>query len=272
MISTSEKAKFKGAIHIEFHPEKAIDVAKEIIKIAVENYPNRKPKKVFIPQEPVKGVVGFTVEGIKKALGGSFTPLIDAIKEGKIQGACGIVGCNNPKIKQDYGHVILAKKLIENNILVVLTGCSSIACGKAGLMNLEASKFAGEGLRSVCEALGIPPVLHMGSCVDCSRILVLLSELAKELKVDISDLPVAGAAPEWYSQKAVSIGAYFVASGVFTVLGIPPRILGSKTVTKLLSEEIEDIIGAKFAVEPDPKKAAELIISHINKKRKALNI
>ncbi len=272
IVSTSEKAKFKGAMHMEFHPEKAMDVAKEIVKLAVENFPNRRPDRVFIPGEPVKSVVGFSVEAIKKALGGSWKPLLEAIKDGKIKGACGVVGCNNPKIKQDYGHVALTKKLIKNDVLVVLTGCAAIACGKAGLMVPEAALLAGDGLRSVCEALGIPPVLHMGSCVDCSRILVLLAELAKELGVDISDLPAAGAAPEWYSQKAVSIGSYFVASGVFTVLGVPPRIFGSKAVTKLLSEDLDGILGAKFAVEPDPEKAADLIVSHIEGKREALGI
>ncbi len=272
IITTSEKAKFRGAVHVEFHPERAMDLAREIVKTAVENFPNRKPERVFIPDDPVECTVGFSVEAIKKSLGNSFEPLIEAIKEGKIRGAVGIVGCNNPKIKQDYGHVTLAKKLIEKDILVVLTGCAAIACGKAGLLKKEASEMAGKGLSSVCKAIGIPPALHMGSCVDCSRILVLLAEIAKSLGVDISDLPVAGAAPEWYSQKAVSIGTYFVASGVFTVLGVPPRIFGSKNVTELLGEKLENIVGAKFAIEPDPEKAAEIIAEHIEKKRKALGL
>ena len=272
IITTSDKAKFVGAIHYEFHPENAFDTAKKIIRTAIENYPNRRKEKVLIPKGPERLFAGFSVETILSALGGSVKPIVDAIKEGKIKGAVGIVGCNNPKIRQDYGHVTLAKELIKNDILVVVTGCSAIACAKEGLLSPKASSLAGDGLRSVIEKLHVPPVLHMGSCVDCSRILVLLSLIANEIGVDIADLPVAGAAPEWYSQKAVSIGVYFVASGVFTVLGIAPRIFGSKKVVELLGDKLEEVIKARFAIEPDPIKAAQLIMDHINKKRKSLGI
>ena len=272
VVSTSSKAHVPGAVHMEFHPETAMDTAKEIVKLAVENYPNRNPGRVKIPDEPVKLMAGFSVEAILGALGGTPDPLLDAIKSGQIKGAVGIVGCNNPKIKQDYGHVTLAKRLIENDVLVVETGCAAIASGKAGLLVPEAADMAGPGLSAVCKALGIPPVLHMGSCVDCSRILVLAGALADALGVDISDLPLAGAAPEWYSQKAVSIGAYFVASGVYTVLGLPPRIYGSKAVTELLAGGLDGVVGASFAIEPDPNKAADLIMAHIEKKRQALGI
>jgi len=177
IISTSDKSKVPGAVHMEFHPETASDTAEKIIKTAIENYPMRNPDRVMIPPKPVKMLAGFSVEAIVKALGGTAKPLIDVIAAGKIRGAVGIVGCNNPKIRQDYGHVTLAKELIKNNILVVETGCAAIASGKAGLMLPEAAEMAGDGLKEVCMSLGIPPVLHMGSCVDCSRILVLGAEL-----------------------------------------------------------------------------------------------
>ncbi|GBD94181.1 carbon monoxide dehydrogenase 1 [bacterium BMS3Abin05] len=272
VISTSEKAKFPGAIHKEFHPGNAFDTAKEIVKLAIENFPNRNPDRVKIPNNPMKLMAGFSVEAIKAALGGTLQPLIDVIASGKIRGAVGIVGCNNPKIKQDYNHIVLTKELIKRDILVLETGCAAIACGKAGLLVPEAAELAGDGLREVAQSLGIPPVLHMGSCVDCSRILVIAAELAKALGVGIADLPIAGAAPEWYSQKAISIGAYFVASGVYTVLGLPPKIMGSPNVVKLLTEDVENVVGGKFAVEPDPMRMAELMAAHIEKKRKALGI
>ncbi|MBN2123606.1 MAG: anaerobic carbon-monoxide dehydrogenase catalytic subunit, partial [Deltaproteobacteria bacterium] len=197
IISTSPKAKFPGAIHMEFHEERAYEIAKEIVRTAVENFPSRNPDRVNIPEERTACVVGFSVEAIVKALGGTLDPLLDAIKSGAIRGIAGIVGCNNPKIRHDYGHLTLVEELIRNDVLVVNTGCNAIACAKAGLMLPEAAEKTGEGLKGVCRALKVPPVLHMGSCVDISRILVACAAIANALGVDISDLPVAGAAPEW---------------------------------------------------------------------------
>jgi len=272
VVTTSTKAKIMGTIYKEFTPENAQDTAKEIIKLAIENYPNRNPDRVRIPEKPMQLMAGFSEEAIRAALGGTYKPLIDAIVAGSVKGVVGIVGCNNPRIKQDYGHITLAKELIKRNILVVETGCAAIACGKAGLLLPEAASMAGDGLASVCRLLGIPPVLHMGSCVDCSRILVLAANVAKELGVGIGDLPLGGAAPEWYSQKAISIGTYFVTSGVFTVLGIPPKIFGSGNVLNLLADGVKGITNSAFAVEPDPVKAADLLETEIERKRKALNI
>ena len=272
VVSTSEKSKVPGAVHMEFHPETASETAKAIIKLAIENFQNRNPDRVTIPGEPMKMMAGFSVEAIVKALGGTPKPLVDVIASGQVRGAVGIVGCNNPKIQHDYGHIQLARELIKRDILVVETGCAAIASGKDGLLLTEAAELAGDGLKAVCQSLGIPPVLHMGSCVDCSRILVLGAALAKALDVGIDQLPLAGAAPEWYSQKAVSIGSYFVSSGVFTVLGIPPKIFGSSSVIDLVAKDLEAVVGAKFAVEPDPVVAAQLISEHIETKRKNLGI
>ncbi|MDE3135868.1 MAG: anaerobic carbon-monoxide dehydrogenase catalytic subunit [Acidobacteriota bacterium] len=272
VISTFDKAKFPGAIHLTFVPERGIEIGKEIVRRGVEAFSNRNPQRVRIPVEPVPMMAGFSVEAILGALGGTPQPLIDAIAKGTIRGAVGVVGCNNPKIPQDYGHVALTRRLIENDILVLVTGCAAVANGKAGQMMPESAEQAGPGLRSVCKALGIPPVLHVGSCVDNSRILVLAAALANALGVDIDKLPLAGAAPEWYSEKAVSIGAYVVASGIFTVLGVQPPIFGSKNVVDLLANGLDGVVGAKFAVEPDPEKAAVLIRRHIEAKRAGLGL
>jgi carbon-monoxide dehydrogenase catalytic subunit len=183
-----------------------------------------------------------------------------------------VVGCNNPKVKQDYGHITLTRRLIENDILVLVTGCAAVANGKAGQMLPQSAEMAGDGLREVCEALGIPPVLHMGSCVDNTRIIVLAAALANFLDVDVNQLPLAGAAPEWYSEKAVSIGAYVVASGISTVLGVQPPIFGSTNVVKLLAGDLDEVVGAKFGVEPDPERAAVWIRRHIETKRAALGL
>ena len=271
-ISTSPKAKFPGATHIEFHEEEAYDIAKQIVRTAVENYRFRKAGQVHIPDETMECVVGFSVEAIVDALGGTLDPLLDAIKGGAIRGIGAVVGCNNVKVQHDYGHVNLVKELIKQDVLVVTTGCNAIATAKAGLMLPEAAEQAGDGLKAVCQALGIPPVLHMGSCVDISRILVACAAIANALGVDISDLPAAGAAPEWMSEKAVSIGAYVVSSGVFTVLGTVPPVLGGPAVTELLTQGANDVVGAAFAVEPDPFKAAQMMVDHIDEKRVELGI
>jgi len=272
IVSTCSKATIPGSYFFDFSPENGYMTAKAIVRMAVENFKNRNAQRVLIPGEPVPLMSGFSNEAIKGALGGSFKPLIDLIAAGKIRGAVGIVGCNNPHVKHDYGHVTLAKELIRKNILCVETGCAAIASGKAGLLQPEAAALAGDDLRAVCESLKIPPVLHMGSCVDNSRILVLAAELGNALNVPIHKLPVAGAAPEWYSQKAVSIGSYFVASGVYTVLGVMPHITGSPAVVSLLTEGLKGAVNASFAVEPDPVKAADLISGHIERKRTELGI
>jgi len=274
LVTTSPKNKAPGVTHIEFKEEEAYDIAKKIIKMAVENFPNRNGNEIHIPEDNQDLVAGFTAENIYNFLGGTYRatyrPLNDAIIQGRLRGLAGVVGCNNPKITHNFGHVEMAKELIKNDVLVVVTGCSAIADAEAGIMQPEfAFEYAGKGLQEICEAVGIPPVLHVGSCVDNSRILMALTNVVKEggLGEDISDLPVAGAAPEWMSEKAVSIACYFVASGVFTVLGIPFPVLGSKNVTNFLCNEVENVFGAKFAFEADPIKAAHLMIDHIDKKR-----
>ncbi len=272
LISTSPKARFPGATHMEFHEDNALQIAQAIVQVAVQNYKNRDLAKVHIPQIKSRAMVGFSVETIVAALGGTLDPLLGAIKSGAVRGIGAVVGCNNPKVQQDYGHINLVKELIKNNVLVVTTGCSALACAKAGLLTPEAAELAGEGLKGVCKSLGVPPVLHMGSCVDISRILVAAAAIANALGVDISDLPAAGAAPEWMSEKAVAIGAYVVGSGVFTVLGTVPPVLGSQSVAALLTAGAKDVVGASFAVEPDPFKAASLMIEHIDSQRRKLGL
>ncbi|MCL5408658.1 MAG: anaerobic carbon-monoxide dehydrogenase catalytic subunit [Candidatus Omnitrophica bacterium] len=279
IITTSPKAKLPGATHVEFTEENALEKAKELVDMAIENFENRKKEKVSIPKEEVSLVAGFSHETISYILGGlfraSYRPLNDNIINGKIRGVAGVVGCNNPKITTDENHLTLVKELIKNDVLVLQTGCSAIATAKAGLMDpVKGLDYCGPGLREVCEAVGIPPVLHLGSCVDNSRILIAATAMVKEggLGDDISELPAAGAAPEWMSEKAIAIGQYFVASGVFTVFGVTWPTLGSKNLTKYLFEGIENELGGKWAFEPDPVKMAKLMIDHIDEKRKKLGI
>ena len=278
LVTTSPKAKFPGVEHVEFSEERALEIAKTIVRMAIENF-GRRDRKPFIPDETMDLIAGFTAESVFSFLGGTYRatyrPLNDAIIDGRLRGAAGVVGCNNPKITHDWAHVEMTKELIKNDVLVVTTGCSAIADAKHGLLRPEvAFELAGDGLKEICETVGIPPVLHVGSCVDNSRILMVLTNMVNEggLGDDISDLPVAGAAPEWMSEKAVSIGFYFVASGVFTTLGMPFPIEGSENLTRYLTDEIERVVGGKFAFEPDPIVAARLMIEHIDRKRAALKL
>jgi carbon-monoxide dehydrogenase catalytic subunit len=267
-----------GFQHIEFEEHRAVEIAKQIIEEAINNYANRNGK-VTIPSVTEGAVAGFTTESVFQFLGGkyrsTYRPLNDAIIAGRIRGLAGVVGCSNPNVEFEEGHLTIVKELLKNDVIVASTGCNSITCAKHGLMTPEAAfKHAGKGLQEVCQAVGLPPVLHMGACVDNSRILRVLTEVVKEggLGEDISDLPAAGAAPEWMSEKAVSIGFYFVASGVYTIIGKPLPVVGAPALHKYLTEEIEQEVGGKWAFEMDPIETAHLMLRHIDKKRKALKL
>lgn len=271
-ITTSEQAKIPGATHIQFDEHHANDIATKIIKTAIEAFPTRNKAKVYIPRHTASAMVGFTVEEILKALGGTPQPLIDLIVNGTIKGVAGIVGCNNVKVQQDYFHKTLTTELIKRDILVLGTGCWAVAAAKAGLMDLPAQELAGPGLKAVCKQLGIPPVLHMGSCVDCSRMLNLAGGIADHLGVDISDLPLVGSAPEWTTEKAVAIGTYFITSGIPVHLWPLPPILGGPEVTKILTQDVKGVLGGWFFVEEDPVATADQMEQIIFERRKALGL
>ncbi len=278
LVTTSEKARLPGVEHVPMEEARALEVGRQIVRKAIAAY-GRRSGEVHIPADKGEAVVGFSHETINYILGGrfrsSYRPLNDNIINGRIRGVVGVVGCTNPKVQHDFGHTTLVKELIRRDILVVTTGCSQIACGKQGLLMPEAAALAGPGLREVCEAVGMPPVLSVGSCVDNSRVLVACTEMVREggLGADISELPVAGACLEHITEKALSIGQYFVASGVLVVFAesLFPVLKGSG-VAKYLLEEIEAELGGRWALEGDPVRAADLIQAHIEAKRDALGI
>jgi carbon-monoxide dehydrogenase catalytic subunit len=277
LFTTNPRCHLEGVDHIEFEEDEPRKCTDEIVVKAIVRFKNRK-MPVEIPRITNPGVHGFSYEYINYMLGGAFrgsyAPLNDNIINGRIRGIAGVVGCTNPRVKQDWVHVELVKELIKNDVLVVQTGCSQIALAKAGLYTPEAAHLAGPGLWEVCETVGMPPVLGLGSCVDNSRILMACTEMVRVggLGDSIADLPVAGAAPEWMSEKAISIGQYFVASGVFTVFGVTFPIIEETKFHKLLFEGLENQGFGKWGFEKDPHKMARMIIDHIDKKRKALGI
>ncbi|WP_300457820.1 anaerobic carbon-monoxide dehydrogenase catalytic subunit [Desulfobacula sp.] len=277
MITTNPRAKIEGATHIEFDDHDPRKCTDEVLTKAIARYATRK-MPIEIPKQVQKGVHGFTHEYIEYMLGGTFrgsySPLNDNIINGRIRGVAGVVGCTNPKVKQDSVHVALVKELIKNDVLVLQTGCSQIALAKAGLLVPEAAPLAGPGLAEVCETVGMPPVLGLGSCVDNTRILIAASAMvsAGGLGNSIADLPVAGCAPEWMSEKALAIGHYFVTSGVYTVFGVGfPSIKGTK-FHDLMFDGLEKQGYGKWGVAKDPIEIAQMMIAHIDKKRKQLGI
>jgi len=278
LVTTADKAKMPGVEHVSMDEKNALSTARELVKKAIDNFKNRG--EVYIPKEKNSAVGGFSFESISYILGGrfraSFRPLNDNIINGRIRGIVGVVGCTNPKMPQDLTHTTLTRELIKRDVLVLTTGCATIACGKQGFADPKMSlDWAGPGLREVCEAVGIPPVLACGSCVDNTRLLVSCSEIVREggLGEDLSDLPVAGVCLESVSEKALAIGQYFVASGVPVVFAEETiSILGSKNVCDYMFDGIKKDLGGQWILESDPVKAAELILEHIESKRDALGI
>lgn len=281
-ITTSPIAQMPDSEFIRFNAETADENAKAIVKMAIDNFVNRKPELVYIPDMKQKATVGYSVEAIVKTLDGvtnsqvdetgTTKPLIECITSGVIRGAVAMVGCNNPKVRPDSAHIELMKKLIANDIIIVASGCSAQAAAKAGLMDKEARELCGAGLKRVCQLADIPPVLHMGSCVDISRMMVLVAELSKDSGLNISQLPVVGCAPEWMSEKAVSIGNYVVATGLDTFLGVDPYVSGSTEVAGLLTGGIRDWVEAAYTVEKDIDKLGDAMIARIEEKRAAVGI
>ena len=275
IITTNYRAMMDGAVHIQFDEHDPVASAKKILTQAIKNY--KKRGEFFIPQDQkLDVVVGFSHETINYMLGGrfraSYRPLNDNIINGRIRGVAAIVGCDNFKLADD-SHVVIAKELLKNNILVLATGCAATALGRAGMVNPEAVKYCGESLAEVCEAVGMPPVLHMGSCVDNSRILIAATEMVRQggLGDDISDLPAIGTAPLWMSEKAVAIGQYFVASGAQVVFQSLPTF-GAKKFNKYLLEGLMGQVGARWNVAQEPLEIARLMIEAIEAKRDALGI
>ena len=281
-VTTSPIAQMPDADYIRFNAETAGENAIAIVKMAIENFKNRKPELVHIPDMKQKATVGYSVEAIVKTLDGvansqvdemgTTKPLLECITSGVIRGAVAMVGCNNPKVRPDTAHIELMKKMIANDIIIIASGCSAQAAARAGLMDKEAKELCGTGLKRVCELADIPPVLHMGSCVDISRMMILAAELAKDSGLNISQLPVVGCAPEWMSEKAVSIGNYVVATGIDTFLGVDPYVSGSDQIAQLLTEGVRDWVEAAYTVEKDIDKLGDAMIARIEEKRTALGI
>ena len=281
-VTSSPIARIPGSTYIEFKPDTAFEQAKELVKMAVDNYQNRDKNKVYIPSTKQSAVVGYPCEQIISHLDGvanshvdafgSYRPAIDAIKAGVLRGAVAIVGCNNPRVRPDYSHFEIMKELLKNDILIVATGCAAQVATKAGLLNKDAKYICGAGLRRVCELVNIPPILHMGACVDISRMMLLATGIARDWGVDTTQIPVVGCAPEWMSEKAVSIANYVVSTGLDVYLGIEPQLKGSSQMMELITQGTRKITGAGYIINTDPHELVKAILDGIEAKRAGLGI
>lgn len=286
LITTMDIAKIPGATHIEFTEEHAGDKAREIIRLAIAAFKRRSNKPVHIPATINKVVSGFSTESIIGALSkldavDPLKPLVDNIVNGNIQGVVLFAGCCNVKVVQDQSFVTIAKELMKRDVLILATGCGASAFARNGLLDPQATlDYAGDGLKAVLTAIGeanglngpLPPILHMGSCVDNSRPVDIAVALANRLQVDIHQLPVVASAPEYKTEKALAIGTWAVALGLPTHLGLVPPVIGSALVTRILTQDIKELTGGYFIVEPDPLLAAEKIYGALAERRQRLNL
>jgi len=275
LVSVSTIIDLPGLKHkIEYFPTEVDAMADRLIELALENFKKRKGKVIpKVPKIVQKAVAGFSTEAVLEALGNKLDPLVDVIAAGKIKGVVALVNCSSLRNgPQDWNTVNLAKELIKRDILVVSGGCGNHGLELAGLCNLDAINMAGSGLKEVCRALNIPPVLSFGTCTDTGRISMLVTALADHLDVDIPDLPIAVTAPEWMEQKATIDGIFAVAYGVYTHLSPTPFITGAPKAVKLLTEDVEKLTGGKVALGDDPKQVADDIENHIAAKRQKLGL
>ncbi len=275
LIPVSELVAFEGVTdRVDYEPEKAEKQAAQLLQMAIDNFKERRASVEPAPPLPTKeALVGFSTESILEALGGSLDPLLKALKDGALRGVVGLVSCTTLRDSgQDVHSVRIAKELIKRDILVLSLGCGNGAMQVAGLCSLEAKELAGSGLKSLCEALGTPPVLSYGTCTDTGRLADLLAKISSALHVPIPNLPVAAVAPEYMEQKATIDAVFALALGLYTYVNPIPTVTGAPNLVTLLTRDCEHITGGLLNVEKDATKAVEGISAHIEAKRKILGI
>jgi carbon-monoxide dehydrogenase catalytic subunit len=276
LVPVSELVAFQGVTdRINYVPEKAAEQAAQLLQMAIDNFKERRASVEAISQLPMgEAVVGFSTESILEALGGTLEPLLEAVKKGTIRGIAGLVSCTTLRdYGQDVHTVAVTKELLKRDVLVLAMGCGNGALQVAGLCTPEARKYAGPGLKGLCQSLGIPPVLSYGTCTDTGRIADLLAAVSQALGgVPIPDLPVVAAAPEYMEQKATIDAIFALALGLYTYVNPVPTVTGGPDLVKLLTQDCPEVTGGKLDVETDPVKAVDSILEHIEAKRQKLGI
>ena len=272
VVTTSESARLPGAERFEYdHHHSNIGetraLAEKIVLRGIESFKDRQGIPVYIPPYEVDAEVGFSPEYVHKHYG-SMKPLYEAIKEGKILGIVNIVGCNNPKVVYEKCVIDVANALLRNNILILTNGCASFPLMKMGYCNVSGQEHAGESLN---EFLGdLPPVWHVGECIDNTKSSGIFAGVAGEAGKPLYEMPFAFTSPEWSNEKGIDAALGFRLMGINSYHCVEAQIHGSKNVIEFLKEGTKDLLGSVMVVNPNPDALGEKIVADIIEKRKAL--
>lgn len=274
-ICLDDVAKKANAEYVKYSYRERRNISERIAGAAVNAYSARKSGR----NNPMRdhgypyAITGVTEMTLKDFLGGSFGPLIELIKQGKIKGIAGVVGCSNLRAKgHDVFTVELAKELIARDIIVLSAGCTCGGLENCGLMSPSASELAGPGLKEVCQSLGIPPVLNFGPCLAIGRMEAVAGEIAAELGIDIPQLPVVISAPQWLEEQALADGAFALSLGFTLHLGLPPFVTGSPVILDVLTEQMKGLTGGQLIVDTDIRSTADRLEAVITDKRADLGL
>lgn len=272
VVTTSESARLPGAERFEYdHHHSNIGetraLAEKIVLRGIESFKDRQGIPVYIPPYEVDAEVGFSPEYVHKHYG-SMKPLYEAVKEGKILGIVNIVGCNNPKVVYEKCVIDVANALLRNNILILTNGCASFPLMKMGYCNVSGQEHAGESLK---EFLGdLPPVWHVGECIDNTKSSGIFAGVAGEAGKPLYEMPFAFSSPEWSNEKGIDAALGFRLMGINSYHCVEAQIHGSKNVIEFLKEGTKDLLGSVMVVNPNPDALGEKIVADIIEKRKAL--
>ena len=276
VVTTEDSTKLPGAEHIAYdHTHSNIGettaIARKIVERAIESYEARRGIQRFIPPYEVEAELGFSVESVTKDLGGSFQPLADALKSGQIKGIVNLVGCTNPKTIYERCIVDVADILLKNDILILTNGCASFPLLKLGFCNMGALETkCGAGLKAFCEKYNVPPVWHVGECVDNTRSTGILVGAAGLLGKALKEMPYAQSSPEWANEKGVGAALAFRLLGLNSYHCVEPQTFGSENVTNFLKKETGEMGLGVMVVNTDPQALGNRIVSDFDAKRKAL--
>ena len=272
VVTTSESARLPGAERFEYdHHHSNIGetraLAEKIVLRGIESFKDRQGIPVYIPPYEVDAEVGFSPEYVHKHYG-SMKPLYEAVKEGKILGIVNIVGCNNSKVVYEKCVIDVANALLRNNILILTNGCASFPLMKMGYCNVSGQEHAGESLK---EFLGdLPPVWHVGECIDNTKSSGIFAGVAGEAGKPLYEMPFAFSSPEWSNEKGIDAALGFRLMGINSYHCVEAQIHGSKNVIEFLKEGTKDLLGSVMVVNPNPDALGEKIVADIIEKRKAL--